>query len=304
MGKMSWEVRLIESLQNLIGASGIGVGIATSLTWIGEELVLVGLLGFLYWTYDKKWGVFFGTNMLGALVSNCMLKNVVLRSRPYMEHKSVRCIKPVEADADIYDLSAQGYSFPSGHAQNSVTAYGSLRAYRKSRVLTVLAIVLPILVGISRVLLGVHYPTDVLAGWLLGAVTVVLLGWLQRHVKRRWLLHLILFLMGLCGCFFCRSADYFTSIGMMGGFFLAVPFEEKFVRFQNTRSVLWGAARVIVGLGLFVILNSVLKMPFTEEFLDGATAASHAVRAVRYALVTFLLLGVYPLAFRLEKRNA
>ena len=300
---MDWEIRIIETLQTLLGSSSAGVGIATCFTWIGEELVLVGLLGFLYWSYDKKWGVFFGTNMLGALISNCVLKNVIMRARPYMEHESIRCIRPSETDADPYDIAAQGYSFPSGHAQNSVTAFGSLRAYRKNRILTVLMIVIPLFVGISRIVLGVHYPTDILAGWFLGAATVLILGWLQMHVKRRWLLHLVLFLLGICGCFFCRSADYFTSIGMMAGFFLAVPFEEKYVRFQNTDSLIWRIVRVIVGLGLFVCLNTILKLPFSEEFLDSATAASFAVRAVRYAIVIFLLLGVYPLAFRLEKKG-
>ena len=81
---------------------------------------------------------------------NPLLKNIVLRRRPYLDHPNVRCLRPVEADADIPDISAQGYSFPSGHSTNSATLFGSLSAYRRQRVLTVLAFVVPFLVGIIK----------------------------------------------------------------------------------------------------------------------------------------------------------
>ena len=280
-----------------------GGGLASVLSMLGEELVLVALLGFIYWCYDKKWGAYVGTNLMAALAWNPMLKNLVLRPRPYMEHSAIRCLKPVEPEADIMDLTAQGYSFPSGHSSNAVTVYGSLRAYKKNRVLTVLMIVLPLLVGVSRVMVGVHYPTDVLCGWALGVIVVLFGTWLQRRYAKRWIAQLILLVLALPGIFYCRSSDYFTALGMMIGFFAACAFEERYVHFQNTRSILWSILRVAVGLGLFLGLNSVLKLPFSKEFLDSATMGAFLVRMLRYAVVVFLLMAIYPMAFRLEPKK-
>ena len=81
-------------------------------------------------------------------------------------------------------------SFPSGHALESTAIYGTLalmigrRLRRRGARLLVIALglVLPALIGFSRVYLGVHYFTDALAGWLLGLVLVILAAW----VDRRW----------------------------------------------------------------------------------------------------------------------
>ena len=89
----------------------------------------------------------------------------------------------------------------------------------------------------------------------------------------------------------------------MIGFFAACAFEERYVHFQNTRCILWSILRVAVGLGLFLGLNSVLKLPFSKEFLDSATMGAFLVRTLRYAVVVFLLMAIYPMAFRLEPKK-
>jgi undecaprenyl-diphosphatase len=84
-------------------------------------------------------------------------------------------------------------SFPSGHAMLSAVVYLTLGAVLarvqpqrrlKAYVLTV-AVVLTMLVGLSRIYLGVHWPTDVLAGWVAGAAWALMVWcvavWLQRH---------------------------------------------------------------------------------------------------------------------------
>ncbi len=60
--------------------------------------------------------------------------------------------------------------------------------------------------------------------------------------------------------------------------------------------------RVRVGAGLYFALNTVLKLPFSSEFLNSGTVAAHLVRTARYALVIFGVVGVYPLVFRLTAR--
>ena len=290
-----WEVTLMAWLQELIGS--VGGTVAGLVTTLGEQLVYIAILGFLYWGVNKRFGVYVGENLMLALLLNPMIKNVFVRRRPYFDHASVKCLRPVEADADIYDIAAQGYSFPSGHSTNAVTAYGSLALYGKRRWLTVTGIVLPLLIGLSRVLLGVHYPTDVLVGWALGAAAIGLMALLRRFVRQKWLLYLIVLAVTLPGCFYCKSHDYYTALGMMIGFFAAHLFERRFVRFENTRSVPNILLRVLLGVGLFLALNAGLKallglIPVGELFL----------RVLRYALNVFLLMGVYPMLFRYTDR--
>ena len=209
----------------------------------------------------------------------------------------------MDSSADIYDIKAQGWSFPSGHSANSTIAFGSIAYYYKKKAVRIICILLPILVGISRFCVGVHYPTDVICGWALGAVIVFLMPWLLDRAKHKALLYLIIFIISLSGCFWCRTDDYYTGIGMMAGFFLGDLFEEKYVRFENTR-VWWRMIlRVVLGGAIFFGLNVVLKLPFPGWMLKTEDALGYAIRAVRYAVILFVEVGVYPLAFRLLDRK-
>ncbi len=105
---------------------------------------------------------------LAALIShmiNRFVKYRVLRARP---------------DKTLHLISQGGYSFPSGHAMTGISFYGTLaycllRTAKKNgkyavpcRILAAALCLLIVLIGLSRIYLGVHYPSDVLAGWLLG----------------------------------------------------------------------------------------------------------------------------------------
>ncbi len=292
-----WEVSLQVWLQSLIN-SEVGIKIASFFTMFGEELVLIAVLGILYWWMDKDFGKFVGMNILVGLVATPMLKNIFFRRRPYFDHESIKILKPVDASADIYDISAQGYSFPSGHSTNSAILYSSLPMYKKKKkFLRVIAILVPFLVGLSRVMLGAHYVTDVLCGWTVGALLMFTVSYLQTHVKNQNLFHFIVALLFLPGFFYCKTTDYFSAYGMMVGYFFAAPFEEKFVRFKETKNVLRGILRVIGGGALYFGLNIALKMPFSSEFLSSPTLPSFIVRAVRYGIIIFILIGVYPMMF-------
>ena len=292
-----WEVDLIIWLQAHMGS--FGTSLASILSEFGEELVCVAVIGFLYWCYDKRFGRFVGLNVLVGLVLNPMIKNICLRRRPYFDTPEIKCLKPIKKDADIYNIAAQEFSFPSGHATNAVTVYGSAAMYkRKNKLLTGIAVVLSLLVGVSRFCLGVHYPTDVICGWLLGLVVIICVPWLQNKLNNDRLLYGILLLMGLPGFFYCRSHDFFEGYGMLLGFVLAVEFEQKYVHFENTRGALRSVLRVVGGVAVFFGLNELMKMPFSADFLNSGKMAALLIRTVRYTLVVFVVLGVYPMLFK------
>ena len=295
-----WEIRLMEWLQSVIGSEGPLFWLLSNLSAFGEQLLLVAMMGFLYWGLNKEFGKYLGLNVLMASVWNPMIKNVALRLRPYFASDKIQLLRKMEPDADVMDVAAQGYSFPSGHSSSAVSLYGSLAAHeKKRRLLWVLAVLLPLLVGFSRVVVGAHYPTDVLCGWILGALVVALIPWLRRKIQNRLLLNTVLLLSALPGFFYCTSSDYYTGFGMLVGFVLAEPFEEKYVRFENTRNLLRCLLRTLGGAAVYFGLNVVLKLPFPKELLEAGSLASHLIRAARYAVVSFAVIGVYPMIFKL-----
>lgn len=297
-----WEVQLMTWLQDVLGSAAAALG--SFFTMFGEEIVLVAILGFLYWCWDKETGKRMGLMIVTGVVWNPFVKNIFLRRRPYFDHTGIKCLKPVTSDADVMDVGAQGFSFPSGHSTNAAIVYGGLAVLRndlahekRRKILLAIGIVMPILVGLSRMVVGVHYPTDVLIGWLMGMVIVLVMPRLEAAVKRKHLLHLIIFIISALGIFFCRTDDYYTGLGLMGGFFLASLFEEKYVHFNNTRAPLQCVIRMVLGVAVYLGLNALLKMPFPEALLEADTAAAYLIRFARYLIVSFGALGVYPMAF-------
>ena len=296
-----WEMRFMEWLQAHIGNTGVGFWLLSNLSAFGEQLLLVVIMGFLYWGLNKEFGKYVGLNVLMANVWNPMIKNLVLRLRPYfVPGYNVKLLRLIDENADAMDVAAQGYSFPSGHSCNAVTVYGSLAAHEKKRkIFWVLAVLLPLLVGFSRVFVGAHYPTDVLGGWVLGIIIVTLIPWLKRKIKNRWIFYGILLLSSVPGFFFCTSNDYFSSFGMLLGFILAEPFEERFVKFENTKNIFRCILRTIGGGLIYFGLNAALKMPFPKELLEAGNFVSQLIRMLRYAVVIFVVIGVYPMLFKL-----
>jgi undecaprenyl-diphosphatase len=134
---------------------------------IGIAFVLVAAL-----TGRLRLAIIVAVVLIVAALFTDLVKDYVARPRP--------SVNPL--------VVVSGYSFPSGHTLNSTTTYGllALVAWRSRLPLTarraavVLGMTIPVLVGLSRTALGVHYPTDVLAGWLVGVALVALAATLIR----------------------------------------------------------------------------------------------------------------------------
>lgn len=140
-------------------------------------LVVLFVAGYLLMVraYHAMWLVLAAS--LGGLLLSSGLKELVDRPRPGVPHF-----------AYVYTSS-----FPSGHSMLSAVVYltlGSLltRLAPKRRVkiyFLAVALLLTFLVGLSRVYMGVHYPTDVLAGWTAGLVWALLCWLVARYLQRR-----------------------------------------------------------------------------------------------------------------------
>jgi undecaprenyl-diphosphatase len=138
-------------------------------------LLIFAVAGFLILKQKKRSAIFIVAAIAGGVVISALLKSGFDRPRPDL----------VPHGAHVYTAS-----FPSGHAALSALAYLTLAAFlaqaqsrRRVKIyLIIVALLITAAAGTSRIYLGVHWPTDVLAGWTLG-VSWALLSWLVA----RWL---------------------------------------------------------------------------------------------------------------------
>ena len=297
---LSWEPGFITFLQSHV--TPLLQKFFEAVTFFGDEYAMILLIGFLYWGYKKELGKKIGIYATTALVTSVALGNIVMRRRPYFDHEEIKCLKPRSNKGDPYDITIQGFSFPSGHATNSVSTYAALGCNVKKTWLKVVLFLMPVLIGLSRLALGVHYPTDILAGWAVSALVILVIS----RIKNQYIVYLIMALLGIVGCFFSKSADYFSSLGITFGFIAGFIFEEKLVRFENTKKVLAMILRTLGGLVGFVIVDKLLEVPFSKEFLSSATGLSFMVRTIRYTIASFAVIGVYPMLFNIvgKKRQS
>ena len=285
-----WEMTLMETLQRVMPAWLMAA--VSQFSIFGEEIVLILLLGFFYWCWDKKTGKYIGEITIMGALWNPMVKNIFCRRRPYMDNENIDLLRLIAKDADKYDVAAQGFSFPSGHSTNAAAMYGAL-ARLQNRQAFIYAGFLMFAVGFSRVAVGAHYPTDVVCGWGMGLLVVFFIPWLKKKLQNENLFYWIFVITALPGVYYCRSEDYFTALGLLIGFVLAIKFEERYVKFENTREPLRIVLRLIGGGVIYFAFNFVLKR---------VLPAGDVVRVLRYTAVTFVMMGVYPMAFRALKR--
>jgi undecaprenyl-diphosphatase len=158
------------------------VGAALDITALGSATVLgltvVAVAGFLVLHGQWRSGLFVTIASLGGWFLNSALKQAFQRPRPTI----------VPHLRDVMTMS-----FPSGHALISAVVYLTLgtllmriaKSHFAKLYCMTLAMLVTVLIGVSRVYLGVHYPTDVLAGWLIGFSWALLCWIVERALERR-----------------------------------------------------------------------------------------------------------------------
>jgi undecaprenyl-diphosphatase len=139
-------------------------------------LSLLAICIFVYFHHART-AALVAITMLGAGVLDLALKHTFHRARPM----------------GFFGISPSSYSFPSGHALGSLCFYGVLAAILSARVrgraarfcIWIATTILVTLIGFSRIFLGVHYPSDVIAGYCAAAVWVWMLVFLDMTLGRR-----------------------------------------------------------------------------------------------------------------------
>ena len=153
------------------------------MSFVGSTLFLtLATAAAIVWFAWRKWGreaKLFALTMIGAALLNMTLKLTFKRARP----------------VPFFDLTApESYSFPSGHSLASCVFFAGLAAILSGRVkrrrtrtiIWTVATIMFLLIGLSRIYLGVHYTTDVIAGFASALIWILVVRFVESEsVKRR-----------------------------------------------------------------------------------------------------------------------
>jgi membrane-associated phospholipid phosphatase len=319
---LEWGILIILSLQ---GLGDWHILPMNALTFLGNAEFYLLIMPAIYWCWDSRLGLRIAVLFLLSTSLNLILKLIVQDPRPYWADPQVRLLTEPE----------NSFGIPSGHAQNAVVTWGIMAAYLSRRRAWVAAIPLVFLIGLSRMYLGVHYPTDVLAGWVLGVIGLILFLRLEKPTAARfnqlsfwgrvvvvfvisWVIIITGLLASSAGASWQPPAEWLENAAAQTPDQLLTPFSlEDLISsasvffgmiigaiWLNTRYVFkptgsWPQrlGRYLVGAVGVLILWQGLGAVF-ELLAADETLASYLLRYIRYSLIGGWVSAFGPLLFR------
>ena len=285
-----------------------------AITLLGEETAFLVIALIVFWCVDKRRGYLLMTVGFLGTIFNQFLKLTFRVPRPWVKDPDFTILEQAR-DA------AAGYSFPSGHTTMAVGTFGSLAVTEKRRWLCAIFIALAVLVGFSRMYIGVHTPEDVLTG----AATSILLILVCKpliYTENPKAMPILL------GCMVAVSVGFvlyvslypfpsdfdahnltsgvknaYTMLGCVFGAAVVYFAEKRFVRF-NEKTVWWvQLIKIVGGITLVLAVKEGLRVPL--EWIFGGHMVA---RAVRYFMIVLVAGILWPMTFKfwntiVEKRK-
>ncbi|RNA70103.1 phosphatase PAP2 family protein [Alteribacter keqinensis] len=245
-----WEIGVLQVFTDL--QTGAGNAAAYILTFLGNELFYFLMIPLVYWCLSKAFGIRLVYVFLLSVYVNSLLKAMFAVQRPIgIEGVNSLYVSSAEVGSHYpYD------SFPSGHAQGSATLWGMTAIWLKSRAFWIFAAVLVLMISMSRLYTGLHWPTDITTGMAVAATILLIyvktekwiVGW---SIKRKWIAVIVLPLI-LMGIF--PESEGMKYSGFLLGAGIGYLLEAKHIRMKIPSSWVKKAVALFVGLaGLFLL---------------------------------------------------
>jgi membrane-associated phospholipid phosphatase len=247
-----------------------------SLTFLGNLEFFLILMPLIYWCLDRRMGVRLLILFLISAYINSIAKVIADQPRPFHYDSRVKAL-----------VHAGGGGLPSGHTQSAVVVWGYLASQVRRRMLWILAGFLIIAIPMSRLYLGVHFPTDLLGGYILGILLLVLyfksVLKVEAWLIQKGLLWQIGLAVGLPILFICvnpKGSIYALNAGsVLLGFAPGIILERRWIRFGSGGRPLRRILRFIPGFIVLIGIWMGLRIAFA-----GMEPVA-LFRIVRYALV-------------------
>lgn len=178
---MPEQIEFILRLQSLFTP---GVGVMKFFSFLGSEEFYLSVIPMLYWCIDSRLAIRTIIFLLIGDSIKAILKMAFHLPRPFWVDSRVK--------AFVYESD---FGMPSGHSLNAAVVFGNFAASTRKPVLKVGFVLVVILIGFSRIILGVHFPADVLLGWFTGALLLFsfitlepkIVSWFKQRSYATWI---------------------------------------------------------------------------------------------------------------------
>lgn len=253
-------------------------------TMLGEEYFYIAILSLIYWNINKQTARFLVLVLALSATVNGAIKEIVGHSRPIGE-VGIR---------SIYTDTAEGASFPSGHTQNATAFFGSAGLLARKPIVWVVFSILIVLVAISRLYLGVHWPLDVIAGIGFGVLSIIVGRLIYKKSERNgeYLPYFMILALAVISVFILNSSAYIKAVALLFGFLIGYFFEENFLQFDVRAPLATQIVKYFIGLVVTGAIFLGLKMLLpTGVYWDG----------LRYFLTIFFVMFGAPALFMVMK---
>jgi membrane-associated phospholipid phosphatase len=316
---LDWGIHFIAGLQT--SAPWLAAP-ARFFSFLGTEEFYLFLLPFLYWCVNVPLGLRVGVILTVSDSLNIFFKLVFHQPRPYWVSDKVRVIH-----------AETSYGLPSGHAQHAMSVWGTMAAWVKGWLRWLIAALI-FLIGYSRIVLAVHFPTDVLVGWLIGGVILwsflkwetAVMAWFNRFtlvqkIGLAFAASMLLLIISLAGLAFLPPADPLQweitagraislapgqsaihprgttgMIGVAGTFFgLVAGAILIFQRGGFDAAGKWSKRALRFGVGIIGL--AILWFGLRKLFPHDASLVSQVLRYLRYAVTSFYVAYGAPWVF-------
>jgi membrane-associated phospholipid phosphatase len=178
---LQWGLACVRQIQTLAIIPGLTI-LMRAITNIGSTAAYMIIISFVYWCIDERKGLRLAVVLLISIWLNLALKVLFNQPRPFF----------AGYDPSVGMIVETMGGFPSSHAQNSLVILMILASWGIKGInpsvlpraaLYCIAAFLCLLTGFTRIYLGVHFPTDVFGGWLLGGLILTVYFWAGGRIE-------------------------------------------------------------------------------------------------------------------------
>lgn len=262
------------------------------MTMLGEETVFIIAVAIFLWLVSKKRGFVIFSTLFTSLIGMSVLKAVIKAPRPF------QVIDEIEGKRVA---TATGYSFPSGHTTGAASFYSALAVSYKRRWISILCSLAILMVGFSRMYLGVHWPIDVFGGLALGiTVTFALYGWFSRLyddtarlIRFSWTAGTVSAVIALLLAILIETqvadpvgfSDPMKLFSLATGGYLGFAWDQRHIRYSTEGTAAIKALRMLAGLVVVIAIQG-SKAVLPDHMLSSL---------VRYVATGLWITALYPL---------